>query len=177
MSFEQSQFGPIGGENLIAPSLWSYRTPDSINDVVSSGYFNDKYYQIEDGDYLFVTASDSQAFATLTKDASNVIVTVIEGTAGVELVWPPFNDITDDYEITKTVECLAVDCTDGDVTITLPALRGGNFNIKKIDASLNVIIIDASANGSTLDGAATRNITTRYDNLTINARTSEWARQ
>ena len=94
-----------------------------------------------------------------------------------ELVWPSYENISSDYAITEVTQCLAVDCTAGDVTVTLPALSAGNYNIKKVDASLNVVIIDAGANGSTLDGAASRNLTTRYDNLTINSDNNEWLRQ
>jgi len=177
MAFDQQGFGPIGGENMLAASVWSYRTSDSLADIQAASYFNDKVYQIEDGDFLFANTSDAVAFGFFNNDGSNVTVTIIEGSEGVENPWPPYREVSADTALQGVTDCIAVDCTAGDVTVFLPALAAGNYNVKKIDSSSNVVILDAGTNGSTLDGQATRNITGQWDNVTINSRPTEWARQ
>lgn len=177
MAFNQGSFGPIGGENMLAAAVWSYRTGDSLADIQAAAYFNDKVFQIEDGDFLFANTSDAVAFGFFNNDGSNVTVTIIEGSAGVENPWPPYREVSADTALQGATDCIAVDCSAGNVTIEIPALAVGNYNVKKIDSTANVVILDASTNGSTLDGQATRNITGQWDNVTINSSPTEWVRQ
>jgi hypothetical protein len=54
----------------------------------------------------------------------------------------------------------------GGITVTLPAPTSGKiFNIKKVDAGVGVITI--SPPSGTIDGAASKTLTTQYDSLTI----------
>jgi len=175
MAFDQSGFAPLGGENTNSPTIWGYRSADSLTDIQASGYFNPKVYQIEQGDFVFITASASIAFGYFNNDGTNVTTVIIEGSEGIENPWPTFTEVSGDTTITQTVQCLAVDASAGDVTITLPSLGTGNYNIKKMDSSINVVIIDA--NGSTIDGASTISLTSQYENLTINSTPNEWVRQ
>lgn len=52
------------------------------------------------------------------------------------------------------------------ITVNLPSpLAGKIFNIKKVDAGVGVITI--SPTSGTIDGAASKTVTSQYDSLTI----------
>jgi hypothetical protein len=52
------------------------------------------------------------------------------------------------------------------ITITLPdPIPGQIFNIKKVDSGVGVITISPSS--GTIDGAASKTLTSQYDSLTI----------
>jgi len=90
MSFNQKNFGPIGGENMVAPAQWSYRTgDDAIAEVSAAGYFNDKVYQLESGDNIYIAASDSVGLYEIVNDGEQITLTSITsggGGGGVESV-------------------------------------------------------------------------------------------
>lgn len=66
-----------------APSMYSYKTTDSIADVNTSGYFNDLSSLLEVGDIIHcVTSTGSTAVVTLVYVVSNSsgVVDVTDGT-------------------------------------------------------------------------------------------------
>lgn len=76
--------------------------------------------------------------------------------------------ITSSQAAENNVRYLA-DATSGNLTLTLPdAATTGNFEIevKKIDSSLNSVIIDASGS-DTVDGATGATINSQYEAVTI----------
>ncbi len=85
--------------------------------------------------------------------------------------------------VTKTADYTAVaeefilgDATSNNVTITLPAASAAAnrpFNIKKIDASANLVIL-AAAGADTIDGAATVSLTVQYQSLTVVSNGTSW---
>ena len=172
MAFDQSGFAPMGGENTNTPTLWGYTTTDSLATVSASGYFNNKVFQIEAGDFLFVVSGNDRAIGYFGNDGTNVTTVIIEGSEGIETPWPAFTEVNTDTTITATVQCLAVDASGGDVTITLPALGNGNYIVKKVDSSANSVIITGGVN---IDGQATQSIVSQYNSLMIINRSTEWA--
>jgi hypothetical protein len=70
--------------------------------------------------------------------------------------------------LTNFNSIVLVNASGGSRTITLPApssMRGAILNIKKIDSSLNAVII--SAPSGTIDGNATRSLPYQWDSLSI----------
>jgi hypothetical protein len=68
------------------------------------------------------------------------------------------------------------DATAGTVTYTLPAASGCQgrvYNIKKIDASANTVVIDGNAS-ETIDGALTQTISTQWQCISIQSDGSNW---
>jgi hypothetical protein len=66
---------------------------------------------------------------------------------------------------------LHVDATAGAVTITLPdaaqvAAAKFPFSLKKIDASANAVMVQGGS-GQTIDGAASRSLTSQYQDMTL----------
>ncbi len=94
--------------------------------------------------------------------------------------WPEFVVVTNadsPVEVKNGVYCYTADCAGGDVVFILPETLSGNYVFKKKDSSLNVVTIDAGANGNTFDGNPTRNLTSQYASYTVNNDPDEWVRQ
>ncbi len=119
MSFNQQGFGPIGGENMLAPAIWAYRTDDALNDVIAAGYFDDKLYQIENGDYVFITAAGGNGIGVLSNNGSNVDVSLIDGggSGGISI-----KEVASPYTVLEADEILIITGTD---TVTLGANLSG----------------------------------------------------
>lgn len=71
--FDQSNYGPVGGEQLIAPSIYSYRSEDSMAEIVSPFYFNEKQFQLEEGDLIYIVSRDSEAWKRVSIDSDKNI--------------------------------------------------------------------------------------------------------
>lgn len=84
--------------------------------------------------------------------------------------------VTSDYTVIDSDYTILVNATGGNITITLPSassLQGSEFNIKKIDSSVNLVTVDG--NGSeTIDGSTTAIIETQYESITIQSDGSNW---
>lgn len=66
-----------------APSIYAYKTTDTIADVNTAGYFNNLSNTLEVGDLIYcVTSTGSTAVCTLTQVLSNSggVVDVADGT-------------------------------------------------------------------------------------------------
>lgn len=83
---------------------------------------------------------------------------------------------TANYTATLSDYTILCDATSGAITITLPAAStssGKIYNIKKIDASGNNVVIDGNAS-ETIDGATTQTITAQWTNRTIQSNGTAW---
>jgi len=79
MSFNQATFAPVGANSTDTPKVFSYKTSDSLVDVLTIGYFDDKRFQLAIGDIIFSTISGS--FRTLIVSSSGTTTTVTEQAA------------------------------------------------------------------------------------------------
>ncbi len=82
---------------------------------------------------------------------------------------------TSDFSALATNKTILVDASSAPVTITLPSVaffEADPINIKKIDASGNNVTIDGD--GPTIDGAATKVITTQYDVVSLVSDGTNW---
>lgn len=84
---------------------------------------------------------------------------------------------TADFTVQKDIKFYPVDCTSGDVTVTLLAAadtKGMRFTFKKIDSSANKLIIDGSG-AETIDDATTQELLAQYDSIcTLSDGTENW---
>ena len=83
MSFSQSSHATIGAHSSNTPSLYSYNTTDSIADVIASGYFDNKKFQLEIGDIIIIFISGLLYRITIT--AISPAVTVSDTINGGDL--------------------------------------------------------------------------------------------
>lgn len=74
MSFTQSTFAPIGAHSSDTPNLFSYKTLDTLSDVLKSEYFIAKVFQLETGDFMLIQASDQSAFCEVDSTNSGVFL-------------------------------------------------------------------------------------------------------
>jgi len=83
---------------------------------------------------------------------------------------------TSAYTILSTDKVVLTDGTSAAFTVTLPpaaGVQGQTYIIKKVDSSANAITVDA--NGSeTIDGAATKDLTTQYDFVSLISDGANW---
>jgi hypothetical protein len=84
MAFSATGFSTVGASKRgNAPSIYAYKTTDTIADVNTSGYFDSLASTLEVGDLIYcVTSTGSTAVATLVYVVSNSggVVDVNNGT-------------------------------------------------------------------------------------------------
>jgi len=84
MAFSSAGFTSVGvSKRGQAPSVYAYKTADTIATVNTEGYFNDLANTLEVGDLIYcVTSTGSTAVATLVYVLSNTsgVVDVNDGT-------------------------------------------------------------------------------------------------
>ena len=88
----------------------------------------------------------------------------------------PFVSKTATYTATASDEVIFVDATAGAVTINLPTavgISGKAYYIKKTDASINAVTVDASGT-ETIDGALTMTTITRFVSWTLVSDGANW---
>jgi len=95
--------------------------------------------------------------------------------------WPQnkIRAITASESVTIFDHILEINATAGSVTVTLPNTANNRalnkqYVFKRMDASANTITIDGFS-ADTIDGAATKTLTSQYETLTISGRTSGWS--
>lgn len=73
MSFTQSTFAPVGAHSSDTPNLFSYKTLDSLSEVIEADYFEIKMFQLREGDFMLIQASDGSEFAEVDPTRTGVI--------------------------------------------------------------------------------------------------------
>jgi len=72
MAFTQSTFAPVGAHSSDTPNLFSYKTQDRLFAVTQPNYFNDKRFQLREGDFMLIQAFDGSEFAEVDSTRSGV---------------------------------------------------------------------------------------------------------
>jgi hypothetical protein len=87
----------------------------------------------------------------------------------------PIQTVTTNTVLTGSVFTTLVNCTLGNITITLPDATTGNYiqNIKKIDLSSNIININ-TLNSQTIDGDLIKIIDKQYTSISLHSNGSNW---
>ncbi|MFJ7269423.1 hypothetical protein ACIQV3_22725 [Streptomyces sp. NPDC099050] len=87
----------------------------------------------------------------------------------------PVRTVTASTTVRVIDEVLLVDATAGAITITLisAASTPNQYTIKKVDASVNTVTIDG-AGSETIDGAATKVLTTQWETVTVIPSGGNW---
>ena len=70
MAFTQGTYAPVGAHSTDTPTIYSYRTNDTLAQVKAEGYFSLKSAQLEQGDFVFVQASDGSDLLEVSSDSS-----------------------------------------------------------------------------------------------------------
>lgn len=112
----------------------------------------------------------------LVSSSGNVLSIILDTTSSSSAEQDlTFIRVTSDYTALESDDFIAVDCTAGDVTITLTsATNAGNiYEVKKVDNSDNVVTV-ATVDSQTIDGVTSFMITTYNQALSIVATGSEW---
>ena len=70
MSFTQSTFATVGAQSTDTPTVYSYKSLDSLGTIKGADYFVDKTLQVEAGDMIVVTAADGNGLLQIQADKS-----------------------------------------------------------------------------------------------------------
>ena len=84
--------------------------------------------------------------------------------------------LTSSYAIVEGDAIILVNATSGEITLTLPSaagLEGYHFIIKKIDSTVNAVII-AALSDQTLDGETSQSIGVQHDSITTVSDNNNW---
>lgn len=115
-------------------------------------------------------ATGSPRFAVdLASDAEKADAAVVQTFRGVRT-------ITAGEQLTKNDYTVLADASAGPMTVILPPLSdapGQTINIKKIDATANLLTIDGSA-AETIDGAATISTSTPKASFSMQSTPNGW---
>lgn len=139
--------------------------------VVFNEQGNDSDFRIEgvsQGNLLFADASTNRIGVNTASPNSSLQVS---GSLSL-----PFKSINDSYTATALDHTIAVDCTSGNITISLPSasgITGRIYVFKKTDSSTNKIVLDGSG-AQTIDGSGTYDIVKQYQSLTVQSTGSNW---
>jgi len=179
MSFEQFKLDIASTQTRGIFNTYVYQTSDSVADVQIAGYFVQSRFELVDGDGCgaLIRCCCSDGFFEGFVDIDGTIDPIDNSASPV---WPKFQNVTSadsPVVVTGEIACYSADCSGGDVTFVLSSALNGNFVFKKNDSSGNIVIIDAGTNGNTIDGSATRNLTSQYATYTVNSNGVEWVRQ
>lgn len=72
MSFDQQTFAPVATNSTDAEAIYSYRSSDTIAEVLATGYFEDKIDQFKEDDWIFMALGDGIIITQVSADTSTV---------------------------------------------------------------------------------------------------------
>lgn len=90
----------------------------------------------------------------------------------------PIATVTNNTTLDPAIDggTVLVDATAGNVTITLPTAASADerkYNVKKVDASVNTVTVDADG-AETIDGAANYVLTVQYQSVSVQSNGTAW---
>lgn len=124
----------------------------------------------------------SEAIALRLDNYASTIITTTQGTinsgfaAGIIPRARALSTKTANYTIVDADGTILVDCTSGNVTITLPTAVGRSakeFKIKRIDGTTNTVTI-ATTSSQTIDGSTTKLIPFQFWEYTLQSDNANW---
>ena len=72
MTFNNDNFGTIGGESVVAPSVYSYSSDDSLATVLAADYFYSKRFVLETGDWVLAFLSDGHYHLNMSSGSTAI---------------------------------------------------------------------------------------------------------
>ena len=141
-----------------------------VNTASNVGAQNEVFKQKSGNDLEFRTL-EAGTNISMTQNADTITISSSAGTASLNIVTKSTSD-----NILLSEDVILVDATTGSVILDLPAAstaNGKRFDIKKIDSSVNNIIIDGNLS-ETIDDSLTLTITVQYESFTIISNGTAW---
>ncbi len=113
MSFTQQSFATVGAQSTDTPNLYGYKSTDSLSTVLVAGYFVDKQFQLEEGDFILSQLSDFNGFLEVDETSQGVklVTDNLQKTAYGELATAqlePEIQITAEYNVMDDIDSVTV---------------------------------------------------------------------
>lgn len=124
MSFDQSNFAPVGANSADSPHIFSYKTADKYSEVSADNYFFEKRYQLSAGDLILSCIDCSPTFIHVLESTDCCVKTAIEA-SNAESSMLAFHD----GEFFLSEDDTAPDFLTGDGVSNVPDItfNGGKF--------------------------------------------------
>ncbi len=72
MAFTLQTLATIGGQPVDAPTMYTYKSSDTLAAVTGAAYFNDKRLEFEEGDLIFALLATGHAMLEVLSDTASV---------------------------------------------------------------------------------------------------------
>lgn len=93
MSFNQASFAPVGAHSADTPSVYSYKSDDSLATVTATDYFTDKRFQLSEGDFVLCKLSDGAFIIQISSDQSTATQFTSESALNCTIGLIDYNDL------------------------------------------------------------------------------------
>jgi len=128
MAFNQSTFAPLSAQSSSAPRVWTYSTPDDLSTVTSTGYFDDKKFQLQEFDFILAvvdgvliklvigsdtssaTPSNTVTYASFYQGVDSGSYSITSGSPteiGLEVTVPVGDSSQEDYQVRVALPSIA----------------------------------------------------------------------
>lgn len=79
MAFNGNSFAPVSAAASNPPRVYSYASDDNLAAVLTAGYFTDKKFQLDEGDWILAVLADGNVLLQVLPDTSSVAQVNISG--------------------------------------------------------------------------------------------------
>ena len=133
-----------------------------------------KYAKCSECGYVIAIPDDKNSSDYVCPNDGNTLINATKAEYDAYMTRAQYNVVakTTDYTASGG-DCVLVDASSGDVTITLPEpSKATQVNIKKIDSSTNVVTV--MPNGGSIDGETSKEISTQYESYLFISDGNNW---
>ena len=122
-----------------------------------------KYAKCSECGYVIAIPDDKNSSDYVCPNDGNTLIDATKAEYDAYMTRAQYNIVTKTGDYTASGgDCVFVDASSGDVTITLPEpSKATQVNIKKIDPSMNIVTV--VPNGGSIDGETSKEISTQYE--------------
>ena len=124
--------------------------------------------------YVIAIPDDKSASDYVCPDDGNTLTDATKAEYYAYMARAQYNIVTKTSDYTASSgDCVLVDASSGNITITLPEpSKATQVNIKKIDSSMNVVTV--IPNGGSIDGETSKEISTQYESYLFISDGTNW---
>jgi len=133
-----------------------------------------KYAKCTECGYVIAIPDDKSSSDYVCPNDGNTLTDATESEYDAYMTRAQYNIVTKTSDYTASGgDCVLVDASSGDVTITLPEpSKATQVNIKKIDPSTNVVMV--MPNGGSIDDEPLKEISTQYESYLFISDGTNW---
>ena len=172
MAFEQFKLETATFQARGIFNNYVYSTPDSMADVQATGYFiHSRFSENVDWFVSYIECKCGDGTFTGVMDATGTLTGNVVPASST-----PVSSHVLGYTAKASDSTITMNATALALTVALPTavgISGKKYTIKKTDASVNAVTVDADGS-ETIDGATTKDLAAQWDYVTIQSNGTNW---